>query len=68
MEEVMRVIRVSRPNVSSKSYVLSVLEVTKILDELDEMFTCDDPGEKIEIELLEISQAAFDNIGRFQGW
>jgi len=64
----MRAIKVSRPDVSNASYILSVLEAEKILDEIDEMFTCDKPGNKIEIELLEISQKAFDNIGRFQGW
>ena len=64
----MRVIKVSRPDVSNASYVLSVLEVDKILDELDEMFTTDEPGDYIVIELLEISKEAFDNIGQFQGW
>jgi len=64
----MRVIKVSRPDVSSASYVLSVLEIKKILNELDDMFTCDEPGSKVELEMLEISQKAFDNIGRFQGW
>ena len=64
----MRVIKVSRPDVSNASYVLSVLEAPKILDEIDEMFTSDEPGNKIELELLEISKEAFDNIGQFQGW
>jgi len=64
----MRVIKVSRPDVSNASYVLSILESKKILDEIDEMFTDDEPGNIIQIELLEISRKAFDNIGKFQGW
>ena len=64
----MRAIKVSRPEVSNASYVLSVLEAPKILDEIDDMFTSDEPGNKVVLELLEISKAAFDNIKRFNGW
>jgi len=64
----MRVIKVSRPDVSNASYVLSALEADKIIDEINEMFVDDEPGNIIQIELLEISQKTFNSIEEFQGW
>jgi len=68
-----RVVKVSRPiSCDNRGFILSERECKKpkssLFNEIDLMFTEDEVGEKICIELIEMDEEEFNKLPEFAGW
>jgi hypothetical protein len=60
----MRYIKVTRPDIGG-SYINPISEIRNIIDG---EFSDADPGDKITLELVEMSEEDYEKLPEFMGW
>ena len=63
-----KAIKITRPYLDPSGYILLRNEIKNLIPEIDVMFDCDKPGDKVCVELIEISQEKYDKLEEFAGW
>ena len=64
----MKVIKVSKPSLDSKGYVLDKLQLRTILGEIDAMLDYGEVGDDLLLTIDEMPKEEFDNLDEFTGW
>ena len=65
----MKAIKITMPDYyGDRGYILSNKEVETIMTEIDIMFEDGEIGDKLQLELIEITEEEFNNLEDFTGW
>ena len=64
----MRAIKITIPDYGNHGYILSNKEIETIMTEIDIMFEDGEIGDKLQLELIELTEEEFNNLEEFTGW